>query len=114
MPDDLVDRYRDMQARVFEEIGKKLDDIAGQTTAIARDSKENGERLARIEGLQVGNDREIVGLKGELKDARDEIKDSREKNTALESRIIRLETMIVPGMSLVAAVASAVVGHLIH
>ena len=90
----------------FREIGRRLD-------VVTDDSKHVAERLARIEGMQVGNAQELKDVKEDLKAAKADSRESSEKVNKLENRLVRLETLIVPAASLLAAAASALAGHFI-
>ena len=119
MTDSPIDlrAYTSLQDRVLTALGQQLTDmnrdLGRRLDAIADDNKEFGQRLSRIEGMQVGNAAEIKDVKEDLKGAKSDAKTANEKVSKLENRIVRLETMIVPAVALVSTAASSILGHFV-
>jgi hypothetical protein len=89
----------------------KLDNLDRNVNTVVENDRLFGERLARIEAMQVGNAKDVAELRDDLRSTKTDLKVQVDKNSKLESRVVRLETLIVPGMSLIAALASAFIGH---
>lgn len=94
-------------------LSSKLDDMGRDVKTVVENDRLFGERLARIEAMQVGSAKDVVELRDELRSNKADLKVQTEKNSKLENRVVRLETLIVPGMSLVAAGVSAFIGHFV-
>lgn len=107
-------RQRDLEGRLFQDVTSKIDQVLRAVEQLAADSKTQGERLARIEAMQIGYAQAVQDLKDDLKEAEDDLKEACDKIAALENRVTRLETLIVPGASILAALVSAAVGHFLH
>ena len=110
--------YTALTDRVLGALGQQMTDMRSEISRrldqIADDGKDVGERLARIEAMQVGNATELKDLKEETKSVQTEVRTANERTNKLENRVVRLETLIVPAASLIAAAASSLVGHFVR
>jgi hypothetical protein len=98
-----------------QNLGLRLDNRLDQTD---RHIQQLGERLGRMEGVEEGRVREMDNMRSDVDQLRSDFESHKtatlDADNDLGNRITRLETLIVPGASIAAAVISAVVAHLIH
>lgn len=96
-------------------LGQRIDSRLDKTDGVIQ---ELGVRLGRMEGVEEGRVREMKQMRDDIDQLRSDHEDAKTVSLGADSelgnRITRLETLIVPGASIAAAVISAVVAHLIH
>lgn len=108
---EAADQYRELQARLFEQIGRALEGIQVDVRALTASVQESSGKLGRIEGALDGYSRDAASLKDDIKDTNDKHVVLQEKVDKISNRLTRVETLFLPAVSLASAILSALIAH---